>query len=274
MTYENPSTVDILLPIKKDSRFLEEAVNSLIKQTYTNWVLVAIIDFDDLLSEKFLLKTIQKEQLIIVKEHRFVNLSRTLNVGLQHCKNNLTARMDADDICHPNRLKKQVDLFSHVDNKTLVLCGSQANIIDQNNNPVGSIKVPTSHKRIVRRLLLRNSFVHPSVMFRTEVVRELQYDENVLMAQDYELWLRCAMKNKVINLDEKLISYRLHGDNQSLERLPFSDFSRIWVSRKNLALKYNFPLLLSLIFHLIFILRYYLFPPLVRKKTFITKNIK
>jgi glycosyltransferase involved in cell wall biosynthesis len=133
------------------------------------------------------------------------------------------ARMDADDICHSQRLEKQVNFLD--ENKGIDILGTWAiEFISDNLNNGFLKKMPQSEKEIRRIFHFRDPFIHPSVMFRTSVFEKIGcYNNKYYTNQDTELWAR-ALKKKVgvANLQEPLLSFR--ADNVANKR---SDFKRI-----------------------------------------------
>jgi hypothetical protein len=122
----------------------------------------------------------------------------------------LCARIDADDICRPNRLEEQVAFLSSHPGTALV--GSQLAIIDEYGVPTGGRgECPLCHDDIVHTLLVKNAIGHPSVTFRRSAVMEVgNYDPEAVL-EDYDLWLRLVQRYRVSNLPFELVDYRLHG---------------------------------------------------------------
>jgi glycosyltransferase involved in cell wall biosynthesis len=141
-------------------------------------------------------------------------LIKTLNKGIGYCDGEYIARMDADDICLPDRLKQQVDfLDNHTD---YLMCGTNASVIDSNGRRAGKIHNLTDNNYLQISLLFSPSFIHPSMMIRKEILQQNKYDEAYKHVEDYELWCRIAKQGKIANIDNELLKYRWHSTNVSV----------------------------------------------------------
>ncbi|EJG1636720.1 glycosyltransferase [Vibrio alginolyticus] len=182
-------------------------LDSLVKQTRKADQVVIVLDgpINDELTN---IIELFSSKLVIQKVFLESNsgLAVALNEGLKYCSGDLIARMDTDDLCHPDRLKLQEDFI--LKNKLDIL-GTAAYIIDLEGNVTGSRINPTEHDDIVLQLWC-NPFIHPSVMFRRDAINRIGcYNECLRRRQDYELWFRAARNGlKLGNLDKQLISYR------------------------------------------------------------------
>lgn len=134
-------------------------------------------------------------------------LGAALAWGLERCRNDLVARMDADDVCEPERLEAQAQVF--YDNPELAVLGSQATIIDESSQYKERRRVPCPEQVIYRRIWAC-PFIHPAVMFRREAILQVgNYDSRLRTRQDHELWYRCAEAGlHMRNLEAPLLQYR------------------------------------------------------------------
>ncbi|MEI3598489.1 MULTISPECIES: glycosyltransferase [unclassified Oceanobacillus] len=149
----------------------------------------------------------------IVPLKKNVGLGRALDEGLKHCKNELVARMDTDDISLPNRCKKQIEEFTT--NPDLSIVGAMIDeFYDSPNNIVSSRKVPIKHEEIVKFMRRRSPFNHPAVMFKkNEVIRCGGYGA-FRRKQDLDLFSRMINNGcKAANIDESLVLFRSNEDN-------------------------------------------------------------
>ena len=134
-------------------------------------------------------------------------LAKALNEGLQHCKHDLVARMDTDDIALPDRFEKQIFVFNQ--NSQLDILGGFAEELGSKGKK-GVLRImPINHEDIVSNLYL-SPFIHPTVMYRKESILSVGgYNESLTRRQDYELWFRCASANFTFrNLSESILLYR------------------------------------------------------------------
>ncbi|MCL2371537.1 glycosyltransferase [Candidatus Saccharibacteria bacterium] len=192
------------------AEWLEQAMQSILGQTTKSNDIVIVRDglvSDDI--EKVLKKHEKRAEVRVVRLAENGGLARALNAGLMKCKNELVARMDADDIMEKDRLKLQIQTFN--DDSTLSILGGQVAEFDgDEDNITGYRRVPVAEEEIGRFAKLRCPLNHPSVMFRKSVINRLGgYDEKIGKVEDYELWMRALSDGYVIrNLPDTLCRLR------------------------------------------------------------------
>lgn len=204
--------ISVLLPVHNGSLFLNETIKSILDQTYTNFELIILDDSSSDNSIKIAEK--YNDARIKIVRSNFNSLSRNLNYGLKLSQFNFVARIDQDDTISKDRLSKQLNFL--VNNPDFFAVFSWINFIDPNSQKIGCFKprINLSNQRF--RILFENPFVHPSVMFRKNIV-EVEYSnqENLVPPEDYELWSRLILENniKIFTLKEKLTNYRINNPN-------------------------------------------------------------
>jgi len=147
------------------------------------------------------------EVLIVVSLVKNVGLGDALNQGIQVCANELIARMDTDDIAHPERFEKQIAVFQTCD---VDICGSNINEFESDENIiVSSRKVPEKHSEIVKYFKMRNGINHPASMYKKSAVLKAGGYRHMLWFEDYYLWVRMIMNGAVFyNIQEPLVNMR------------------------------------------------------------------
>ena len=209
--------VSVLLPVFNADAFLREAVESILAQSYTNFELLAINDGSTDHSRE-ILASFSDKRLKIIDNDGNQGLVYTLNLGIKLARGVYIARMDADDIALPERLALQIRFLDETPN--VVLIGGQAEFIDSNSKSFMLCQLPQTHDEIITKIFSANCFVHPSVMFRANVISNLGgYREEALHAEDYDLWLRIIEHYDVANLAEILVQYRIHPKQISQRKL-------------------------------------------------------
>lgn len=203
--------ISVILPVYNAQNFIKESVASILSQSYNNFELIIINDcsFDQTFS---ILKSIKDERIKLINNSHNLGVSKTLNIGLKHAQGKYIARCDADDINLPGRFKKQVDFLNKHPGYCLV--GSKAIWIDKDGKEL-DFNYPLVFKdpQIRKNIFVRNPFIHPSVMFRTNLIKELGgYNNFFNGAEDYDLWFKMIRKGKVFNFKEPLIKRRVHED--------------------------------------------------------------
>ena len=205
--------VSILMPVYNAEQYLSQALDSIVSQSFEDWELILINDGSTDRSESIIMDY-DDERIFYIKNPVNLKLIKTLNKGIDYCGGQYIARMDADDICHPDRLKRQVEfLDSH---PQVLMCGTAATVLDNSGVKPGNIHNLTSDDYLQINLMFSPSFIHPSMMIRTEVLKHNKYDEAYKHVEDYDLWCRIAKLGKVANIDDELLQYRWHDSNVSV----------------------------------------------------------
>lgn len=201
------------MPVYNAERYLAEAIDSIIGQSFTNWELVVINDGSTDNSEK-IIQSFNDPRIKYYKNEQNIQLIETLNRGIALCSGKYIARMDADDIAHPHRLKKQVEAMEA--DSRLTLCGTNAVVIDENGNETGKIVNPGNNSFLQISLLFTNPFIHPSMMIRRDRLGDDRFNAEALHVEDFELWTRLANRGRLANINRPLLKYRWHSSNVSV----------------------------------------------------------
>ncbi|WP_207168638.1 glycosyltransferase [Thiocystis violacea] len=206
------------MSVHNGERFLREAVNSILNQTFTDF---EFLIFDDCSTDSTLkiLQSYDDPRIQIIINEENIGLTESLNKGLALARSDLIARMDADDISLPNRFEKQVNFLQ--DKPQIAAVGTWKELIDESGYCFFQEKLPTDPEKIHYALLIGNCFAHPSMMFRHDAVIKVGGYQNRAgkYAQDYDLWLRLSHYYSLANLPEFLVQYRVHSDQVSTKKL-------------------------------------------------------
>jgi len=201
--------VSVLLPVGPDSPYLGQTLQSLKEQTFSDWELLVVLDGNVEANRQIVEAANLQAPVIVIENATTQGIARSLNAALHRAHGDLITRIDADDVCYPQRFSTQVSAFDS--DEELMLLGTSATVIDADSQDVGTRIVPIGDAALKRRLLSRNSFIHPSVMFRKNAAILIGgYNIHCARTEDYELWIRLALCGKVNNLAEPLIGYRVH----------------------------------------------------------------
>jgi glycosyltransferase involved in cell wall biosynthesis len=203
--------ISVLLPVwKVKSDYLSKSIKSILEQTYTNLELITIYRQNEEDKDKELEGILDENQ----DDHRFKKivtkvkgLSNSLNLGLKNSTGQFIARMDADDISEKNRFDEQINFLKETKSD---LVGSWANSISENDKIIGTIKPPTEHKEIRRKIMFHNPFLHPSIFFKKDIIKKVgNYNPKFNGAEDYDFYFRImALNYKVSNIPKFLINLR------------------------------------------------------------------
>ncbi len=208
--------ISVVMAVYKNDNFLffEESIKSLLLQTLLPKEIIIVIDGQVDNNIRDVLHKFHDNKLF-----RFINLTENnglanaLNVGINQAKYDLIARMDADDICFPERLEKQIDFMFKED---LDIVGGQ--IIEFGTNikdVISERKVPLLHNDMIKFLKLRSPFSHPTIVFKKNVFTSLEGYSLTVFPEDYDFFVRAYLNGfKFGNLNESVLWFRL-GNNYS-----------------------------------------------------------
>ena len=200
--------VSVILPVFNAEKYIKECIESLLSQSYTNMEIIIINDGSTDGSDRIISTFLNDKRILYIKRDNR-GLVYSLNEGISKSKGVYIARMDADDICFPERLQKQVDFFNS--NKGYGLVGCRVFLINEEGERIGKCYRPLTDIAIKTYALYGSPFAHPSVMFNTTVIpkNELVYDSEFYPIEDLNLWLDLIEKYKSKNIKERLLSYRI-----------------------------------------------------------------
>lgn len=207
---KNPE-ISVIMPVFNSERFLGLSIDSILNQSHPSLELIIINDGSTDESEK-IITSFNDKRIVYLKNHENLKIAKSLNIAISHAKGKYIARMDADDIAHPDRLKIQFDFMeanAHVD-----ACGSWITAFDTNGDH-RLIKYPIQHEEIKIRLIFECPIAHPTVFAKSKFFKENIYEELYIPAEDYKLWSDAIEKHRFHNIPAPLLSYRIHSDQTS-----------------------------------------------------------
>ncbi|MFH0976551.1 MAG: glycosyltransferase [Spirochaetota bacterium] len=210
--YDVNPKVTVLMSVYNGDRYLREAIESILSQTFTDFEFLIVND-GSTDSSKDIILTYNDSRIRLIDNGHNLGLTASLNHGLDLAKGEYIARMDADDISLPERLEKQVAFMDA--NNNIAVCGTCAEIINDKKERVGEFTNPELPDNIKTALFFFNPIAHPTVLMRKNIIIKAgKYNTEYLRTQDYELWIRLFLSgHEFYNLQERLIIYRNHENN-------------------------------------------------------------
>lgn len=208
----------VLMSVYKEDKVsqLKLAIDSMLNQTLLPEQFVIVEDGK--LPEEMENLIIQYEKIYpkvftIVKIDKNSGLGNALNHGIYACRNELIARMDADDISKPERCQKQIEAYRK--NPKLDILGTQIDEFIKNPNTVISQRIVPCSNQDIQKFAKRNSpFNHPTVMYRKSVVEQFGGYMTYGRKEDLDLFIRMVNGGCIAeNLEESLLWYRTGADN-------------------------------------------------------------
>jgi glycosyltransferase involved in cell wall biosynthesis len=209
-------TVSIVMPVFNGERFLREAVESILSQSYWNFEFIVIDDGSTDTTPALVDTYSRQDPRVRVFHQGNAGIVESLNRGCSLAQGKYVARMDADDVCAPNRLERQIAFLDANPMVGLVGCGLYDNI-DVTGAVLYTTYLPQYNEAIQNALVQRWCFLHPSVMFRRALLGEAGlYRKEFEGAEDHDFILRLLEHCQAHNLPERLISYRLNPTGLSI----------------------------------------------------------
>lgn len=208
--------VSVILPVYNAEKFLSDAIDSILSQTYTLFELIIIDDGSKDASLDIIKERAKQDSRIAFSSRENKGLTFTLNELISKCNGKYIARMDADDISFPERFALQVDLLEKSKSD---ICGGHYLAIDEQNKKIDSILVPLCKKSFLVNLSLTVPFAHGSVMMRKDFLdkNKLQYGgRGYHSAEDYDLWSQfLSLGATFCNVDAFIFAYREYATSIS-----------------------------------------------------------
>ena len=200
---------------KERTEFFKQAIESIQIQTLPTDDFVLVCDGPLNASLDAVITAKQEEMgdvLHVIRLTENSGLGSALNMGIKHCKHELVARMDSDDIAYPNRCEKQMAVFNK--HPEVSICSGIVEEFATDPNVVDSRRVlPENNIEIIEFAKHRNPFNHPCVMYKKSAVEAVGSYQEIYLLEDYYLWLRMLTAGyQGYNIQEPLLHMRAGSD--------------------------------------------------------------
>lgn len=218
--------VSVLLPVRNGMPYLPEAIESLVNQSFGRFELIVINDGSTDGTAAYL-AGLGDSRLRVISSAG-AGLAAALNAGIAEARGQYIARQDADDWSMRERFASQVAyLDAHPE---VALVSTCADYVDGAGNVMENAWTRTvrvqqdpaqAPEQILAMMPLTCCITHGSVMMRADVLRAAGgYDQAMVPAEDYDLWLRLLPRHQLVKLHDRLYAYRVHDDQSSTVRRP------------------------------------------------------
>ncbi len=205
--------VSVLMPVYNAERYVKEAINSILNQTFKDFELVVLNDASIDASKEIIL-SFQDARIRYIENEQNRGLSFSRNRLLSEVRGEYIAWLDADDIAYLTRLEEEYKFLE--EHRGYALVASWARLVDSEGKPTGNyIKSYIPDEYLSALLLFVNYFVQSSVMLRKSQLPDVHYRPEFPPTEDYELWVRIAANHPVAILPKTLVDYRIHTTNIS-----------------------------------------------------------
>lgn len=204
---EHIPIASVLMPVYNVEKYIVEAVESVLSQTFTDFELILLDDCSPDGSAD-IIKTFSDERIAYHRNDENLGLANNLNVGLDMARGKYVVRMDGDDISLPNRLQTQIEFLEANPDIDLCSCGMEMfgkddKVWIRERNP----------EQVKITMLFYSPILHASAVWRRESFEKynLRYRQEAFPAEDYDLWARAVKYCKLVNIPQVLYRYRIHG---------------------------------------------------------------
>lgn len=210
--------ISVIMPVYNSVKHLSESIDSVVAQTFTDWELLAINEkgSDDGSAEIILDYQKRDPRIRLVQNDERLGLAESLNKGFRMAQGKYLARLDADDLAHPQRFEKQFRFMEQ--HPEIGICGTYQHHFGRNIDWVH--KPPTQPEDMKVALMFNCNLCHSTLMLRRDTIfsHELFYD-NSYLAEDFELWTRAIQVTEIANIPEVLGEYRKDGANITASKM-------------------------------------------------------
>lgn len=197
--------ISVILPFLNGGAAFEPALRSILRQSFTDWELL-LCDDGSTDGSLELARSLDDSRILAWSDGKTKGLAARLNECIDRAQGTFIARMDADDISYPERLRKQVEFLTGHPDVDLVGCSML--ICQEDGRPLGKRTAPADHGAIVKNPALGFGLAHPTWMAKATWFRQYRYDPAAVRFEDVELLYRSHGESRFANLTEILYGYR------------------------------------------------------------------
>ena len=213
--------ISVLMAVYNTERYVAEAVESILGQTFPDFEFIIIDDGSTDGSLSILRSYAEQDDRIRLSSRPNRGFVRTLSEGLALARGEFVARMDPDDVSLPDRLARQVEYMER--HGQCVALGSYLLLIEPFGSPICVREAPLTHKDIDLELLRGRGVVNNRFLRRSAVLEAGGYDVRYRAAEDLDLCLRLAERGRLANLPEVLLKYRQH-----FSTITYGQYQQMW----------------------------------------------
>lgn len=212
----NPE-VSVLMSCYNGSRWLQEAIDSVLTQTFGSFEFILVDDGSTDETWDIIERYRARDERIVAIAKKNTGLADSLNVGIMQARGTWIARLDQDDLCEPTRLEEQVYFMRN--HPEIVLLGTGCIEIEEHGRTIKKHRYPSGNRKLVRFLeRLQRFFPHSSAFYRVKDVRNVGgYNMRISRSEDRRLWLELALRGKMACLPKPLVRIRKHSSQMSLD---------------------------------------------------------
>lgn len=231
MLKSNP-LVSVLMPAYNAEKYIAAAIESILKQTFSDFELIIINDGSTDQTPEIIEEYSQKDsRVIVLKNEKNLGICSALNRGLENARGIYLARMDADDWSYPERLKLQLDFLQ--DHPEVVIVGGMIEVCDQDLRVLNRRSYPLTDEEIRKKILRLNPFAHPATFYRLETAKKVGgYNPHLVLVEDYDFYFRLGNYGKFGNLPQTILKLRTYPASYSFQNISNQSRLNLYVRLK------------------------------------------
>ncbi|WCO02983.1 glycosyltransferase family 2 protein [Psychroserpens ponticola] len=220
----------VIMPVYNGEMYLEEAIDSILNQTFTDFKLLVLND-NSTDSTPSILEAYQKKdnRVEVINKTKNEGPANLRNEGIESAQTEFIALMDADDISLPTRFEKQLDVFKN--NANIGVCGTWFTFFGDKQK---LIKHAVDAEALKVQFLSSCGIGNPTVMFRTSAIKDFRFEHQYVPAEDYGLWSEVIQITDFYNIPESLLNYRWHPNNISQTKEKNLQKANVLIKKKQL----------------------------------------
>ena len=211
----NKTRVSVITTVHNGERFLAQAVDSILGQTFTNFEYLLVDDCSTDDSPGILQRYAgQDDRVVLLRTEVQINHSNAINTALKQARGEFVAILDADDVAHPQRLERQVAFLEA--RPAVGAAGTYAQQIDEDGHVGHVMSFPVTCELARWGVLFSTPVLHSAAMIRLGLLQEIGgYSVQWRYANDYSLWAELITRTGIASVPEVLVSYRRHSQQTS-----------------------------------------------------------
>lgn len=224
MTNQKEPLVSVIMPVYNYESYVEEAIKSILEQTYKNIEFIIVDDHSPDDSWKVIQTWAKKDKRIkAFRNKENLKIVGTLNFAISKSSGKYLARMDGDDRRELDSIETQVKFLEK--NPDIVMVGGAVTFADSNMNPLNNRRYPKTDEEIREKLFRYSPFCHASLLLRADTMEPYIFN----WAEDYDLYFRLAKKGKMANLDKILYNVRTHKASVSRSKTRYQEKLTLYI---------------------------------------------
>ena len=224
------NSLTVIMPVYNGEKYLEEAIDSILNQTFADFKLLVLND-NSSDSTPEILDTYQKKdnRVEIINKTKNEGPANLRNEGIERAHTEFIALMDADDIALPTRFEKQLAVFKN--NPNIGVCGTWLTFFGDKQK---LIKHSVNPEDLKVQFLSSCGIGNPTVMFRKSAIKDFKFEHQYVPAEDYGLWSQVIQVTDFYNIPESLLNYRWHPNNISQTKEENLKKANVLIKKKQL----------------------------------------